>query len=131
MSTPNPLAGLQTGNPQQPNGASISDVLTTLKNLVNALNNATQTFLNINGAATQENIVLPTLISGAKRLCKVSIVTEGDAVGFIYDSGNLNDVFTPIWAIPTALGMVNVNMPVTNGIVIVPGDGQNVTVTYS
>lgn len=114
-----------------PQATSLSTLITVLQNLVQALNNATSTMLNIAGHSTQENILIPTVIAGATRLCKVSIVSQGNAVGFIYDSANTNDTFTPIWAIPTALGMVNVNLPVNNGILVVPGSGQNVTVSYS
>jgi hypothetical protein len=124
MSTPNPVTGAA-------NSASLSTLIATLQNLVTALNNATKTQLNIEGAASQENISTATWIAAQNRLCRVSIVAPGTATGTIYDASNASDISTPIWTIPTALGMVKVSIPITDGLLVVPGTGQNVTVSWS
>lgn len=58
-------------------------------------------------------------------------VTTAGAAGAIYDAAATGVTTTPIYSIPAALGVVEVNIPVRSGIVVVPGAAQVVTVTYS
>lgn len=111
--------------------ASLDDQLTTQQNQVRALNNAAQTFLNVNGATAKAAISTATVVwSGAGRLAVMSITTAGVA-GMVYDSASTTDLSLPICVIPASTGVMGVNMPVSRGILVVPGAGQVVTVSYS
>lgn len=112
--------------------ASTSDVLSAIKNIVLALNNAAQTYLNVNGTVNAANITTPTVVSSAAgRIATVSVLTAGTTVGAIYDSVSLTAKTKPMGVIPNATGVYTVNLPVSFGIVVVPGTGQAVTVGYS
>lgn len=111
---------------------SLSDLLTTIKNVVTALNNAAQTYLNINGLQNNANITTATVVKTTSgRLAMVSVIAGGSANGTIYDAINTTSTSTPIFTIPDTPGVFFANLPVTNGIVVVPGSGQIVTVSYS
>lgn len=112
--------------------ASLSDLLTAAKNIVTAINGLTTAYTNVQGAQNLSAISSATLVSAAAgRICRVSITTSGSAVGTIYDGGSLTALSRPIWIIPNTVGVGEVNIPVSFGIVVVPGTGQVVTVSYS
>lgn len=120
--------------PQPPpqTGGSIADLLTTAQNLVQAVNNAATTFLNVQGKRTVSNISTATLVSPVGgRVCKISITTSGTTVGHVYDTNQVSATTPPVYTIPNSSGVVDVNMPVSFGIVVVPGTGQVVAVSYS
>jgi hypothetical protein len=122
MSTPNPVPG-----------ASISDILTAIKNIVTALATASQNYLNVNGQVTISSISAPVVLKvSAGRVASVSVIVGG-AVGAIYDGATLTSTTKQLYVIPdTVSGQPYVvNMPVSVGILIVPGAGQTVTVSYS
>lgn len=124
-----------TSQPQSA-GGSISDVLTTLKNLVVALNAATQAFLDVNGVSTTEAITVPTVVKTAPgRVASVSIIVAGSAKGMIYDSVATGITIAPLWIIPNAVASDGepyvVNMATDSGILVVPGSGMSVTVCWS
>ena len=111
--------------------ASLSDILTTSKNVVQAINNLAQTYLAVQGTKQVSAISTATVVStDPGRLATVSVTTAG-AVGVIYDATATGVTTKPIFAIPNTLGIICVNIPVVNGIVVAPGAGQVVTVTYS
>ncbi len=111
---------------------SLSDLLTSLKNVVTALNGASQTFLNVNGLQNSTNVSSTTLVkSGTGRLAMVSIVVSGSGNGTIYDSSSAASLSNPIFVIPNTPGVIFANLPISNGIVVVPGSGQTVTVSFS
>ena len=112
--------------------AALDDLLTATKNLVTGINNLTQTLLNITGAQTSNNISKPTVVSTkAGRLCNISVVLAGTTAGTIYDSNSTANVTKPIYTILNVDGIVIASIPVVNGILVVPGTGQNVSVSYS
>jgi len=117
---------------QAPAGASLSDILTAAKNLVTALNGASQNYLNIQGIANAYNLTTTTLIKGAPgRVASILVITGGAAGGAIYDSTLVAQTTKPIYIIPTTAGLYVVNMPANYGIVVAPSAGQAVTVSYS
>ncbi|MDE2105633.1 MAG: hypothetical protein KGL39_50870, partial [Patescibacteria group bacterium] len=62
--------------------ASLSDILTTAKNVVTAINNVSQTYLNVNGTKRVAKISTTTVVSTAQgRLATLSITTGGSASG--------------------------------------------------
>ena len=121
--------------PPQSAGSSMSDLLTAVKNLVVALNNAAQSFNNVNGVSTQEAITTPTVVkASAGRVVAVSIIVSGSSTGMIYDAAAANTT-APLWVIPEAAASNGqpyvVNLPVDSGIYVVPGTGQSVTLSWS
>lgn len=117
-------------------GASLSDLLTALKNLVVALNAATQAFNNVNGVSTREAITVPTVIkASAGRVASVSVIVAGSGTGMIYDSTQVGVTISPVWVIPASAASNGepyvVNMATDSGILVVPGNGQTVTVCWS
>ena len=112
--------------------ASLSDILTVGKNIVTAINGLAQTYVGIQGAQNSGSISAATLVQlGAGRIATVSVTTAGSAVGHIYDGNTASSTATPIYVIPNTVGVVFVNMPVGIGLVVAPGTGQVVTISYS
>jgi len=112
--------------------ASLSDLLTTAKNIASAINGVAQTYVAVQGARVQQNITATAVVNNAAgRLAVVTVTTAGSATGVIYDSDNTGITTRPIYIIPNTVGVVFVNLPVVYGIVVVPGTGQAVTVSYS
>jgi hypothetical protein len=113
-------------------GASISDIMTVLQHLVQATNNYTQAFLNVNGASTTEGIVAPTVVKATPgRLAKISVIVAGSAPGVAYDSSILGVTTAPLCGIPNTLGVFTIGMPTDTGLLIVPGTGQTLSVSWS
>ena len=114
--------------------ASLSDILTTQKNGVVAINNLSQSNLKIYGKTTSSTVTASTLvISGAGYIVNFSVVVAGSASGLIY---NYNSTTTPpaenaLCGIPNTIGVYPAGQFFTNGLVIVPGTGQSINVTYS
>jgi hypothetical protein len=126
---PNPTT--QTPQP----GASLSDILTSIKNLVIALNGATQAFKDVNGASTTEAITAPKVVKTSPgRVASVSIITAGSTTGMIYDSASIAQVM-PLWIIPETAASNGepyvVNMACDSGILVVPGSGMSVSISWS
>jgi len=124
-----------TTAPAQPTtpqpGASLSDLLTAVKNLVIALNGATQAFNNVNGTSTLEGITTPTVIKTSPgRVAAVSILIAGSTPGMMYDSASLAEN-APLVVIPNLQGLFVVNLATNSGLLVVPGTGQSVTVAWS
>lgn len=112
--------------------ASASDILTTLKNLVTALNQLAQNQININGAINAPNISAPTVVKlSAGRIAEVSVLTAGSATGTIYDGVMVTSITKPLYVIPNQTGIYVVNLPTSIGLLVIPGTGQVVTVSYS
>ena len=112
--------------------ASLDDILTTAKNVVTAINGMSQTYLSVNGSRISANLTSATLLKiGSGRVAMVSIVVGGSSSGIIYDVNNVALTTNPIFTIPDTPGIIFVNLPVVNGIVVVPGTGQTVSVSFS
>ena len=112
--------------------ASLSDLLTAAKNIASAINGVAQTYTNVQGARVFQKVTTTTAVStSAGRLAMISVTTAGSTTGTIYDAADVATTTRPIYIIPMTVGVVFVNLPVVYGIVVVPGTGQNVTVSYS
>ena len=115
--------------------ASLDDILTTAKNIVTAINgisNKLDRFSASGASYTYANITATTLIkSGSGSIAVVSVTTPGTTSGTIYDANAVGFTSSPIFKIPMTVGLTIVNMPVTNGIVVAPGTGQAVSISYS
>ena len=112
--------------------ASLSDLLTTAKNIASAINGVAQTYVAVQGARVLQNISTTTVVnSAAGRLAMVTVTTAGTTVGTIYDAAATGVTTRPIYTLPMTGGVVFVNLPVVYGIVVVPGTRQAVTVSYT
>jgi hypothetical protein len=112
--------------------ASLTDILTAAKNVVTAINGLGQTYLNVQGALSFNNLSTTTLIhTGFGRVCTVIVTTAGTTAGSVYDSANTASLTNKVYSIPNTVGVYVVNFPINYGIVIVPGSGQVVSVSHS
>ena len=112
--------------------ASLTDILTASQNIVRALSSLGTTFLQVQGNQVVNGISSSTLVvSGQGRLARISVTTAGTTTGTAYDASVVGVVGSPIVTIPNTVGVIDVNIPTNSGIVIVPGTGQVVTVSYS
>ncbi len=111
--------------------ASLSDILSSIQNIVSAINNVAQTYLQVNGISTAYGVGSATVVkSSPGRLASVSVIVAGSS-GEIYDATSTTITSKPIYIIPATLGVVFVNMPFAAGLVVAPGSGQTVSVSYS
>lgn len=111
--------------------ASLSDLLTATKNIVSALNGSAQTYLFVNGTSSKNVITSSTLVkTGAGRIASVSVIVGG-AAGAIYDAAASGATTNQIGVISTTVGIYVWNIPFSNGLVVAPGAGQTVSVSYS
>ena len=114
--------------------ASLSDILTTQKNGVVAINNVAQTVQRLLGTVTSQTVTAGTSIYvGTGYLVNFSVVVAGTDAGVIYNSTSAASVpdTDALCAIPNTIGVYKVGQVFTNGVVIVPGAGQSINVTYS
>lgn len=112
--------------------ASLDDILTTQRNGVINLANLAQTWLQINGTQNAAAISAAALVkSGNGRIASVSVVSGGSAAGYVYDVNNVASTANAIYTIPTTEGVYVVNFPFSNGLVVAPGTGQTVSVSFS
>ena len=114
--------------------ATIDDLLTTQKNGVVALNNINQTYEFLGGKTTSATVTAQTVIAtGSGRLVNISVVVAGTTVGTINNSQIIPSITAgnAIAAIPTTIGVYPCGCNFTNGLIVTPGTGQSVNVTYS
>lgn len=112
--------------------SSLNDILTAAKNIVTALNQLGQTYLNVEGSMSVTDITAATVIKdGQGRIARVSVVVAGSAAGSIYDANSTTATTGKVWTIPTTAGVTEINLPVNTGIVVAPGTGQTIAISYS
>lgn len=120
--------------------ANIDDLVTVQKNgvvAVNALTAVLEAFRAIYesfvGDKTFLGVTENTLVATeAGRLVNV-IVSVAGAAGTIHDAATVAAATTSnvIAVTPATAGVLSINVPFTSGLVIKPGAGQTVGVTYS
>lgn len=114
--------------------ASLDDILTTQKNGVVAINNYAFALLREQGAFTSSTVTADTVVvTGRGYLVSVTVVVGGTGAGSIY---NANSTTSPpasqkLFPVGTTVGVFPAGLVFTNGLVIVPGTGQSINVTYS
>ena len=87
--------------------------------------------LNIT-AATQVVVTPPDFSLGQGRLVRVQVLVAGSTNGAAYDSATVAGaaVANQIGAWPNTVGSYLIDMPFTKGLVVTPGTGQTVAVSY-
>lgn len=90
------------------------------------------------GQAAKYNITTPTVILAAKgRLVQIAVVVAGAAAGTANDCATTgaaaasNQFCSIPNTISSAAPVLSIDWPCNTGIVIVPGSGQTLAVTYS
>ena len=112
-------------------GVSASDQLTVQRQIAQAINQAAQNYLNVQGVSNSGSLATTTLVkTSAGRVCRVIVTTAG-AAGAIYDSTNVAVTTNPIFVVPATVGVYVVNMPVRFGIVYAPGAAQVAVISFS
>jgi len=89
--------------------------------------------LTAQGQKTFFNITAATLVkAGAGRVAKVSVVVAGSGAGSINDAATIGTAAAAneIAVIPATVGIINIDFPVSNGIVLTPGTGQTLAISY-
>lgn len=112
--------------------ASLTDILTAIKNLVQGVNTVVQTYLNVQGVQNAAGLTAATVVKpSAGRICSISVIVAGSATGTVYDSATTTTTTRPLYVIPMTVGVYVVNLPASFGVSVAPGTGQTVTVSYS
>jgi hypothetical protein len=125
--------------------ATLDDILTTQKNgvvAINALTTALSSFLaayqSTTGTSSSAGISSSTGLlvdQGAGRIVTVNVIVAGSTDGYIYDLASIPSggptSASLIGVLPMTVGVYPVNIVYTNGIVVVTGTGQTVSLTYS
>ncbi len=86
------------------------------------------------GNATALDVSAATVVkSTAGVAVTVQVLTAGTTAGAVYDSTSTtgNSATNQVAAIPNVVGFVSVQMPCATGIVVAPGSGQVVAVSYT
>lgn len=114
--------------------ASLDDILTTQKNAVIALG-AIQKALNANIATHTTPVATGStfVASGAGRLLRVSVLVAGSTTGFVHNSATPTGAASSnaLVACPNTIGVYEANVVFNAGLVIAPGTGQSLSVTYT
>lgn len=122
--------------------SSLTDILTATKNVVTAINGLGQVYLKVQGASRSATltptspVVSPAGVhlvsSGQGRLASVSVIASSGSVdGHIYDSKSTGSLINELALIDHTTGVHVINLPYNNGLVVVPGTGMTVVVSYS
>jgi hypothetical protein len=111
------------------------DILATIqKNGVIGVNDITNRLRFNAGTNTSVTITTSTLIvTGSGRLVNVSVVAAGTTPGVIYNFNSTASVpvSSAMAAAPNTLGVYPLGQVFTSGLVVVPGTGQSLNITYS
>ncbi len=113
--------------------ASFDSLLTAAQNIAQAINGVSKTYTDVQGAQNYPEITggAPVLVkTGNGRIAMISVTTAG-AVGAVYDTNDATLTNRQIYAIPATIGAFFVNLPFSYGLVVAPGAGQIVTVSWS
>ena|ERR1700676_2404040 len=123
---------MATGAQTQSGGGSLSDLLSAAKNIVTAINALAQNYINVEGAQNFAGLTAATIVKPSSgRIARISVIVPGAATGFVYDSVNVGATTKPLYVIPTTVGVYEVNLPASFGIMIAPGTGQTVSGSFS
>jgi hypothetical protein len=113
--------------------ANLDDILTTQKNGVVAVNAVAENTFGVQGRKTALEISSATQIyTGTAWVARVSVIVAGSA-GAIYDANTIASAIAGqrLCIIPATVGIHEIMMPVTRGIVVSPGAGMIVSVSYT
>jgi hypothetical protein len=114
--------------------ASLDDVITVQKNAVIGVNGLNQTMRRAQGSNTSLTATAQTLVvTGRGYLVAFSVTVAGTASGTVSNaqSAALVTAGNALCAVPNTIGIYPCGLVFTDGLVITPGTGQSMNVTYS
>ena len=114
--------------------ASLDDILTTQKNGVVAINNLSASINRDQGSVTSATVSADTLvITGRGYVSSFSVTVAGTGSGTINNAQTiaLAAATNVLCATPSTIGVYRAGLVFTNGLVVRPGTGQSINVTYS
>ena len=91
------------------------------------------------GSKSALNITTPQLLDTTgvssyvpRRISHVHVLVAGSTAGSVNDSATIAGaaVANQVYAIPNTVGVYIIDFPMINGIVVTPGTGQTVAVSY-
>lgn len=110
---------------------SSADFFTVFQQISQGLYLWANSYLNVNGQANLAGFTTPMQVKNQPgRLATVVVLTAGSSPGMAYDSANGRTV-NPLYQIPNTVGFYPVNLPTNYGLYVVPGSGQQLTVSFS
>jgi hypothetical protein len=120
---------------QQPygGGASLTDILTAIQDLVTAWNNVGNILAKQTASSTSEQLSASTLVqTGFVRVKGISVTTAG-AVGTLNDASTLADAASGnvAYVVAAATGYVPLDLVFEDGLVYQPGAAQVATIFYT
>lgn len=113
--------------------ASLSDILTSVQQGVNAFNGFVSELAKSSPSFTSGQVSADALIqTGFVRVLGVSVV-DGGAVGALHDAAALADADADnqVYVVDTTEGFFKTNMVFKNGLVYKPGSGQIAAFFYA
>lgn len=111
-----------------------TDFLSALQNATQAINTLSRTWQVLEGVATTQATMVPTVVTTkGGRVSYVSVIEGGDDVGYIHNcqTAALATDANKLMKLPTTPAIYIAAVNFNNGLVIVPGTNQLVCVTYS
>lgn len=85
------------------------------------------------GLSTSLNITAATVVKAKPgRICKVSVIVAGSGTGTVNDLATTSgaSAANQLYVVPQTQGIYELNLPCVNGILVVPGTGQTLAVSY-
>lgn len=114
--------------------ASLADILTTQKNAVIGVNNLSDTLYNLEGFRNSREVSATALLQqGDSWVARISVIVAGSSTGLIYDAPSVGLAGTGnrLYVIPNTVGIHEVKLPANQGIVVTPGTGMILCVSFS
>lgn len=118
--------------------ATTDDILTTQKNGVVGVNQLTQTWSDYlraeHGTSVSKCLEAATVVTqGSGYIISVSVVEKGTASGFLYDAATTESPKDAdrLMAFKQEEGVFLAGFKFTSGLLVIPGAGQAITITYS
>jgi hypothetical protein len=112
--------------------ASLDDILTTQKNGVQGINGIVNGTNRLAGTNSNLDITAATVVkNNAGWLARIIVTVAGSTAGTAYDANSSTATTGKIFVIPNTLGITDVQFPFATGLVITPGTGQTISVSYT
>jgi len=113
--------------------ASLDDILTTQKNGVIAINSYVNALNFLAGQNNTKELSASSVIKTSSGwLASVSVLVAGSTQGYLYDSTSTSSTTGKrIYAVPNTLGIYQIQVPFSSGLVFIPGTSSVISVGYS
>lgn len=113
---------------------SLSDLFTTAKNIVTSISDLLTGYLNVNGQTSTCGITAATVVKNkGGRVVRISVTVAGSTAGSVNNANSISSATAAnaLWVIPNTVGVYDVSLPAPNGIIVTPGTGQTVAISWA